>query len=53
MGLLVPPLVLMGTYSQSVLSPLGWIGALVVLTAWFVLTVRQGRKDDARRTHSA
>ncbi len=44
-GLLVPPLVLVGTYSDSVLAPVGWIAALIVLCLWAFLLVR----DSGRR----
>ncbi len=40
MGLLVPPLVLVGTYSDSVLAPLGWITAFIVLCLWAFLMAR-------------
>ena len=39
-GLLVPPLVLVGTYSDSVLAPLGWITAFIVLCLWAFLMAR-------------
>jgi len=42
--LLVPPLVLFGTYSSSSLAPLGWIGAALVLATMLVVAVRLGRK---------
>lgn len=43
-GLLVPPLVLVGTYSDSVLAPLGWITAFIVLCLWAFLMVRNSRR---------
>lgn len=41
--LLVPPLVLFGTYSGSSLAPLGWIGAALVLATMLVFALRSGR----------
>lgn len=47
-GLLVPPLVLFGTYSDSVLAPMGWIGALILLGVWLVLVVKASRQRPSR-----
>lgn len=42
---LVPGLVTFGTYSDSVLSPLGWIGAVVVLGVVFVAVVVRASRE--------
>lgn len=47
-GLLIPPLVLFGTYSDSALSPLGWIVALILLVVWFGFAVRAARQRPSR-----